>query len=176
MTDNRSANADNGAKNTHSKSQRKRDHLALKEIGKTLCTLEAEELALIPLSDTLAHAIENYKRISSREAKRRQLQFIGKLMKNADLEAINHQLEKIKEGSLHQKNIHHNAEQWRELLLNQGKKALTDFVSQFPGGDIQHLRQLIQRTRKDKEQNNNTGAAKKLYREIARILTSKAID
>lgn len=153
-----------------SKSQRKRDMQALQETGKVLTNLSPKKLAGISLSDTLLLAIESYRNITHREAKRRQLQYIGKLMRTADLEEIECQLRALNESSRQKVNTHHMAEHWRTMLLDKGKPALTDFINQFPQSNSQNLRQLIQQTHRDKAQHNNTGASKKLYRQLVQLI------
>src|SRR5690625_792970 len=82
-----------------SKSQRKRDMLALQKLGQTLTELKPAQLAKIPLDEDLLHAVTEMQRIRQREGRRRQLQYIGRLMRSADHEAIEHALDALnKEG------------------------------------------------------------------------------
>ena len=169
MQDSEEAN-DNDVEYGPSKSARKRDMQALQETGKRLTTLKPGELAQIPLPDTLAKAILDYNKISSHEAKRRQLQFIGKLMRGVEPDEIDLYLQRFSEGSQQQIERHHETEQWRTKLIENSKTALNEFISQFPNADIQHLRQLIRNARKDLQAQKNRGAGKKLYRHLREII------
>jgi ribosome-associated protein len=71
-----------------SKSQRKREMTALQDMGTKLTELNEQQLARFPLSEDLRLALREYRHIRKREAKRRQLQYIGKLMRNADCAGI----------------------------------------------------------------------------------------
>lgn len=78
-----------------SKSQRKRDMLALQEIGLKLMTLSASQLDKLSLPDSLRESIDHGKTLKAHEAKRRHAQYIGKLMRNVDIEALKKALKKI---------------------------------------------------------------------------------
>lgn len=79
-----------------SKSQRKRDMIALQKLAESLTGLSSSELARIPLETTLLEAIESAKKLKTHEAKRRQFQYLGKLMRHHDVELIRKALEKIR--------------------------------------------------------------------------------
>ncbi|WP_020409665.1 ribosome biogenesis factor YjgA [Hahella ganghwensis] len=153
-----------------SKSSKKRAMQALQDLGRELTKLKPDQLDELPISDRLKDALIDYQKFPSHEAKRRQLQYIGKLMREVDEEELQPYLEKYTEGSDSQTAVHHQAERWREQLITGGNEALTAFVDEHPGGDIQHLRHLIRNAQKDLEQNKNRGAAKKLYRYIRDML------
>ncbi|OZG70548.1 hypothetical protein BTA51_25795 [Hahella sp. CCB-MM4] len=157
-----------------SKTSKKKAMQALQDLGKELAQLRQEQLDELPISDRLKDALIDYQKFPSHEAKRRQLQYIGKLMRDVDEEELQPYLDKFREGSTTQTALHHSAERWREQLLSGGNEALTEFVDEHPGGDVQHLRHLIRNTQKDIEQNKNRGAAKKLYRYIRDMLEENA--
>ncbi|MCH2157601.1 MAG: DUF615 domain-containing protein [Oleiphilaceae bacterium] len=147
-----------------SRSQIKREMEALQAIGKQLCELKASHLEQVPISEELEEGIATYKRISSREAKRRQLQYIGKVMRNQDIDAIQIVLDRFDTSSdIYAKRLH-MLEAWRERLINEGNAALTEFVEKHPSVEIQTLRQLVRNTNKDRQNEKNTGAAKKLFK------------
>lgn len=147
-----------------SRTQIKKEMEALQDIGKTLCELRKDQLAQVPTSDELSEGIATYQRISSREAKRRQLQYIGKLMRSEDIEAIQTVIDRFDTSSdIYAKRLH-ALEAWRERLIDEGNNALTDFVEKYPMVNIQTLRQLVRNAAKDRQNEKNTGAAKKLFR------------
>ncbi len=153
-----------------SKTSKKKAMQALQDLGKELTQLKPDQLDELPISERLKDALLNYQKFPSHEAKRRQLQFIGKLMREVDEEELRPFLDKFTEGSTTLTALHHLAERWREQLLSGGNEALTEFVDEHPGGDVQHLRHLIRNAHRDIEQNKNRGAARKLYRYIRDML------
>jgi len=153
-----------------SKSSRKKAMQALQDLGKELSALRPDQLDELPLSDRLREALVDYQKFPTHEAKRRQLQYIGKLMREVNAEEIHPYLDKFNEGSVTQTALHHQIERWRDQLLQGDNAALTEFVDEYPGGDTQHLRHLIRNAKKDLEQFKNRGAGKKLYRYLRELI------
>lgn len=148
----------------NSKSQRKRDMLELQKIGEALIKLTATQLEQMELPDTLTTAIQHAKSLRSNEAKRRQLQYIGKIMRDIDVEPIKIALKRLQ--LVHKKNTtqFHQAEQWRARLISQGDDALNVFLNEYPNTDRQQLRQLIRKAQQDRKNNRNTGAETALFK------------
>jgi len=147
-----------------SRTQIKKEAEALQQTGKKLCELKKDQLAQVPISDELSAGISTYHRITSREARRRQLQYIGKLMRSEDVDAIQTVLDRFDTSSdLYAKRLH-MLEAWRERLISEGNAALTEFVEKHPSVNIQTLRQLVRNAVKDRQNDKNTGAAKKLFK------------
>ncbi|MDX1452506.1 MAG: ribosome biogenesis factor YjgA [Oleiphilaceae bacterium] len=149
-----------------SKSQIKREMAALQEMGKQLCELKTSQLNEVPISASLREAIDLYNRVHQKEARRRQMQFIGKLMRNEDAEAIQDVLDRFDTSSRAHAQALHQVEAWREKLINGDNEDITAFVDEHPGVDIQQLRQWVRKAKKDNETGKNTGAAKKLFQFI----------
>lgn len=147
-----------------SKSQKKREAEYLQKIGVKLIELNQSKLASLPLPDNLFKAIVDAKAIRSHGAKRRQAQLIGKLMRSADYESIIAAFEQMAEEESAQTASFHEVELWRDKLINEGKEALTDFITQYQPDDIQQLRQLVKKAVEDQAKEKNTGAAKALFR------------
>lgn len=137
-----------------SKSQVKRDMLALQDLGKQLVDLSPERLRQLPLSEKLLDAIKLAQRINSREGRRRQIHYVGKLMRDADADAIRTQIDIWENGSREATAAMHRLEAQRDLLLRDDK-ALTELLTQYPGADIQALRTLIRAARKEHDANQN---------------------
>lgn len=125
-----------------SKSALKREAQRLQKIGLRLTQLKPDVRARIDLPDALRQAIETHAAINSREGGRRQMQFIGKLMRKVDIEAIEAQLADIDGQSAAARHFFHSLEQWRNTLISD-PSALTKFISEHPTVERQTLRQLV---------------------------------
>lgn len=154
MTNNpiESGDADEHGYDRPSKSQIKRDMLALQELGKQLVDLSPDQLKQLPLAEKLFDAIRLAQRTTSREGRRRQIHYVGKLMRDADAEAIRHQLDVWKNGSREQTQAMHRLEALRDMLLRDDD-ALTRLLNEYPGADVQQLRTLIRESRKEAQAN-----------------------
>ena len=125
-----------------SKSALKREAQRLQKIGLRLTQLKPDIRARIDLPDALREAIETHASINSREGGRRQMQFIGKLMRKVDTAAIEAQLADIDGQSAAARHFFHNLERWRDTLIHD-TSALTQFISEHPTVERQTLRQLV---------------------------------
>ena len=101
-----------------SRTQIKQEMEALQKIGMRLTALNPDQLEQIPMGETLAGAIHEYQRLKKNEAKRRQGQYIGRIMRNADPEAILNALNKLDASQLQHARHFHILEQWRERLID----------------------------------------------------------
>ena len=154
-----------------SKSEIKRDAEDLKQLGEKLVNLTKANLTKVPLDDSLKDAIELAQRLQN-EARRRQLQYIGKLLRSIDAEPIREALEKIENKHNQQQAMLHKLEILRDELIAKGDTALTDLLNEHPSADRQHLRNLIRAAQKEKEQNKPS----KAYREIYQILKTLILE
>ncbi len=135
-----------------SKSQIKRDMLALQDLGKQLVELSNDRLKQLPLPEVLYEAIRQAQKTTSREGLRRQIHYVGKLMRNVDPDPIRIQLDIWENGSREQTLAMHRLEALRDLLLKDDD-ALTGLLKEYPGADIQYLRTLIRASRKEAQNN-----------------------
>ena len=147
-------------KGTHdsSRTDLKRESDELQDLGKALLGLRADLFNGIGLPDKLVIAMAEAKRITNFEGKRRQMQFVGKLMRKLDaaqVQAARTALETQHSGSAQEKLNLHLAEQWRDRLLIEDS-AQAEWIAHHPGTDIQQLRALIRQARKDAPVENNT--------------------
>jgi len=134
-----------------SKTDLKRESTELQKLGEALLTLRAELLRALPLPEKLADAIAEAQRITNFEGKRRQMQFIGKLMRGLDpdvLQSVRDALEAQRRGSAQDAQALHDAEQWRDDLIARDE-AIEKWLAAHPGTDTQQLRALIRQARKD---------------------------
>ncbi|MBB2916273.1 ribosome biogenesis factor YjgA [Cupriavidus alkaliphilus] len=156
-----------------SKSQRKRDMTALQDLGAELEALAKDRLARVPMPEALADAIREARRINSHEGKRRQMQYVGKIMRgleDEEVEVIRQALEGFKGTSKAETARMHLIERWRELLLADDA-ALTRFLGEHPGIDVQALRNTIRNARKEKE----LGKPPRYFRELFQAIKT-ALD
>lgn len=135
-----------------SKSQVKRDMHALLDLGKRLVDLPTDRLRQLPLAEKLYDAIVLAQRTTSREGRRRQVHYVGKLMRDAPAQAIREQLDTWAHGSRAETQALHRLEALRTALL-EDDNALTELLRAYPGVDIQRLRTLIREGRKETRQN-----------------------
>ena len=152
-----------------SKSARKREMQALQDIGEHIVKLSAGEFATIPLDGELLAAITLARRLKSGEGLRRQMQYIGKLMRHADTTAIAAALQDLENGrALHNQRFH-QLEYLRDTLIGDGVSAMEKALEQYPHADRQHLRQLITAAVKEREQQKPPAAARKLFRYLREL-------
>lgn len=158
-----------------SKSQVKREMLALQDLGKQLIELSPDQLKQLPLAEKLYDAIRLAQRTTSREGRRRQVHYVGKLMRDADAETIRTQLDVWKNGSREQTRAMHRLETLRDLLLTDDA-ALTGLLNEYPGADAQRLRTLIREGRKEAQANTQLQPGqdpqRKHYRALFQALKS----
>jgi ribosome-associated protein len=148
-----------------SKTRRKREMLELQTLGAALVELGESQLAEMQLQNNLLEAVRGAKRIKSHEAKRRQLQYIGRLMREVDPEPIRARLAALEGSSAQATAAHRRLEAWRERLLSNDE-ALTAFAAEHPGADLQEIRVLIRNARKEQKE----GKPPRAYRELFRFI------
>lgn len=134
-----------------SKTDLKRESTELQKLGEELLTLRADLMDKLDLSDKLRDALNDAKRITNFEGRRRQMQFIGKLMRllpPETIEAVRAALAEQRAPSARETALLHAAEQWRERLIADDD-AVAQWINTFPGTDTQQLRALVRQARKD---------------------------
>ncbi len=156
-----------------SKTRMKKEMAALQEMGKRLTELNRAQLESIEMSDALRRAIEQAQALKAREAIRRQLQYIGKLMRNEEVEPIRQRLDEMDSSSQAFANTLHLVENWRARLIGPDhQQALTDFIAEYPHCEIQTLRQLVRKAQHDVSTQKNSGAGRKLFQFIRELTQS----
>ena len=157
-----------------SKSEIKRDAEALKKLGEKLVELTPAKLDKIPLDDNLQEVIFLAQRLQ-KEARRRQLQYIGKLLRSTDVEPIQEALDKIENKHLQQQIVLHKLELLRDELIEQGDTALTRLLNDYPQADRQQLRNLIRSAKKEREQNKPAKAYRELFQCLKEIFLTESL-
>ena len=131
-----------------SKTRRKEASHELQSLGATLVELSDARLVGLGLAEPLLDAIAAYRRIRSHEARRRQMQLIGKLMRSADVEPLREAVNELELGRAQDSLALHQAERWRAELIADDAAA-TRFATDHPNLDTQRLRALVRNARKD---------------------------
>ncbi len=147
-----------------SKSQIKREAEALKVVGRQLVELNTKQLTKIPGSESLFHAISVAHKIQNKhEALRRQIQYIGKVLRSEDVDAITAALDKL--NNKHQQLTHatQKLEVLRDELIELGDPKINELLAEFPQLERQKLRQLVRQANKEKKQEKPAKAAKELF-------------
>lgn len=129
-----------------SKSQRKKDSTQLQELGRELSLMPAERLSQLSLDESLLEALMQLRRTKTHEGRRRQLQYVGKLMRQTDEEPLREAVAQFKLGSARDTWSLHEAERWRDALLADDE-ALTRWAQTYPDTDLQQLRSLMRSAR-----------------------------
>ena len=146
-----------------SKTKRKQQMHELQALGADLVALPEARLAAMPLPAELLAAAREAQRITSHEGRRRQIQYIGRLMRGVDPEPIREQLAAWQGRSRASAARLHALERWRERLLADDE-ALTEFARERPGADLQALRALIRNARKEAREHRPPRAFRALFR------------
>ncbi len=154
-----------------SKSEMKRDMEELQKLGEELVNLKPAVLEKFPLSEELADAIKDAQRFKN-EARRRQLQFIGKLMRNEDPEPIQAALDKIRNKHSQNTAVLHKLETLRDRVIAEGDSAINEVVDLYPEADRQQLRQLARQAAKEKQSEKPPKAAREIF-QILKMLNDE---
>lgn len=137
----------------NSKTELKRESEQLQKLGESLLTLRTDLFERLRLPDRLVDALDEARRITNFEGRRRQMQYVGKLMRLLDdetIEAARVALEEQHKGSARASLELHEAERWRDDLVERDE-ALQQWLAEHPDTDSQQLRALIRQARKDRQ-------------------------
>lgn len=151
-----------------SKTKLKAEADAQQAIGKKLIDLSKEKLIKLNLPETLFEAVIEAKRLTANGAVRRQLQYLGRLMRDVDSAPIVEQLQAW-EGKNTQENARfHTMERWRSRLIAE-PNALQEFYSRFPTADIQQLRTLIRNAQREEAAQKPPKSSRELFKYIREL-------
>jgi ribosome-associated protein len=152
-----------------SKSQLKRDAQELKRLGVALLDLSDDALRQLMLPDVLLDALRTTKKIHSNGARKRQMQYIGKLMQDIDAEPVRQAIEtRNRQHSTHTREFH-QLENLREQLIADLDSTLPAALAQFPYADRQHLRKLVRQARNEQETRQPPRASRLLFRYLREL-------
>ena len=161
-----------------SKSQRKREMTALQDLGAEIEALPKEKFKRVPLPEHVADALLEARRITNHEGKRRQMQYVGKVMRSLDegeVAAIRRVLDTFKGASRAETARLHLIERWRDRLLADDA-AMTAFCAEYPEADVQALRTLVRNARREAQQQKPPRAAREIFQLVKTMLDAAASD
>jgi ribosome-associated protein len=152
-----------------SRTQRKHEVEALQTLGRALTELARDQLKRIPMPDDLRNAVLDWHRFPKHEAQRRQLQYIGRLMRKIDPTPIAEALAHVRGESTAAKAHFHSLERWRERLLTD-PDGLTAWMAEHPASDAQQLRSLIRNASREAAQGKPPKSSRELFRHLRETL------
>ena len=160
-----------------SKTDLKRESAELQKIGEDLLTLRAGLFDRLPLGEKFVDAVVEARRITNFEGRRRQMQFIGKLMRGLDpatLDLVRAALDEQHRGPAEETATLHEAERWRDRLIAEDD-ALGGWIEAHPATDSQQLRALVRQARKDLKAGPAGEAPRqgKAFREIFQVVRAQ---
>ena len=163
-----------------SKTKLKAEADAQQAIGKKLIELSKDKLTKLNLPETLYEAVLESKRLTANGAIRRQLQYIGRLMRETDTAPIVEQLSRW-EGKHNDENARfHDIERWRDRLINESgtsqSNVLQEFVALYPQTDIQQLRNLIRNAQKEQLANKPPKSSRELFKLLRDVSETSHVE
>jgi ribosome-associated protein len=157
-----------------SRTRRKLEDQALQDLGQALVAVGEEKLAELDLPDRLRDAIMEARTISKFGALRRQMQYIGRLMREeGDAETIRERLDAWKGVSTEETARLHLIERWRLRLLKDDK-ALEELIGEYPRADVQQLRTLMRNAKREAEAGKPPKSFRELFQVLRKIIQTQA--
>lgn len=153
-----------------SRSQLKREASALQRMGEELAALGDETLRKAPLPPDLKDALMEARAMTSHEARRRQMQYVGKVMRTVDTAEVEAFLERHRQGKSRADKAHQQLEHWRDRLVEGDDDLLEELLIRFPGAERQRLRQLVLAARREREQAKPPKQFRALFRHLRELV------
>ena len=138
--------------------------LALQALGESLIDVSPQALDELPISDALREALDESRSMRSRRALYRQRQYIGRLMRDEDAEAIRHALDRLNSRDYADKRHFHVVETWRDRLLAEGDSGVDALLAEHHQLDRVRLRSLVRRARAERKDDRPPRYARELFR------------
>lgn len=152
-----------------SKSQIKREMTELQKLGEAIIKLPAGQYESMPLDEELKEAMDTARRIKHREGLRRQMQYVGKLMRKTEIDEIKKAFQQLQDGRKEQARAFHELEQLRDSIIEEGLSSIEAVIEKYPQADRQQLRQLVLQINKEKKNNKPPAAARKLFKYLREL-------
>ncbi|MBI5740071.1 MAG: DUF615 domain-containing protein [Nitrospirae bacterium] len=156
-----------------SKSQKKREAEALQELGGRLVKLPAERIGEIGLPEDIYQAVMFAKTVKGHGGLRRQMQYIGTLMRRIDPAPVQEALHNLEAGDYQKTLEFREMERWRDELIAGNAELMEEILKKFPAADRQKLTQLSRNAIKEKEGNKPPKAFRALFRYLKAIRKAK---
>ncbi len=167
--------ADDAGNSRPSKTQMKQKSHSLQELGEAVAELSTAALKAIEMPEVLRDAIEQYRRTKSHEGRRRQMQYVGKLMRGADEDVLREAVAAATLGTAQNALALHQAENWRAELI-ASDDAMTRWLNEHPETDAQELRSLVRQARKDSVGLTPEARQPKSFRDLFQIIKPMLSD
>jgi len=160
-----------------SRSQRRRDALAVFELAERLVALTDAQLSQLALDEDIRDEVEKARRVTQQIARKRQIQYLAKMLRRREdeLPAMRAQLDHDRQLARRETAELHRLEEWRERLIADGDEALSQLLNLFPAADRQHLRQLARQARVERNENRPPHAFRELFRELRELIGENRI-
>ena len=152
-----------------SRTRKKKEDRALQALGEALVVLPPEQLTAVNLPAELFEAIQLARKTRQHGARRRQLQYIGALMRHIDTGPIQKALANIRSGDLKKAQTFKRIEAWRDALRDGRFEMIEDILVCCPEADRQQLTQLARNACREAQGGKGPGASRKLFRYLQRI-------
>ena len=152
-----------------SRSQKKREAHEIRNLARRLIELNPARLAQVPLDEQLRSEIERARGIRSNVARKRQLQYVAKLMRRDDITVIDETLESFDGEARQMTARHHRSEAWRDCLLEKGDPAVGALLEKRRDADAQALRQLLRNAKREAEKNKPPASARALFKMLREL-------
>ena len=152
-----------------SKTRRKKDARKLQDVGAALVELSREQLARIDMPESLREAVTACQSITKHEARRRQMQYIGKIMRNIDAGPIAEQLAALEAPSKKQTALFHVAEKWRDDLLAD-PQAMERFAREFPHANAKRVQALLEAARAERAEKRAPKHVRELFHAVNAVV------
>lgn len=158
-----------------SKSQLKREALVKRDLASDLIALGNKQFANAPLEEDLREELRAARKITAHVARKRQLMFVAKKLRNIDTGEIERYLASLQQDADQITLRHHRAEAWRDSLLANGDEGLAELLQQRPDADRQALRQLLRNATHEAAAGKPPTAARALFRMLRELDTAAAL-
>lgn len=148
-----------------SKTRLKQEAKDLQDLGAALLEVPESDWLALQLPERLMEALRETRRTPPRGgARKRQLQYVGKIMREMDAQPIRDYFAQRSLNARRQIDAHHQLEQWRDRLIEEGDTAIEEFLQQHAGADRQQLRQLVRQAHRERDQNKPPKSSRALFR------------
>ncbi len=152
-----------------SKSQLKREALALQALGARLLDLPPARLERMRISDRLRSALDESRKVKAHSARRRQLRWLGKVLSSEDSDQLANLVAQSDAKQQADNQRFHALERWRDRLLAEGDDALSELLERYPDADRQQLRALLRSAGKEQAAGKPPAAARKLFKYLRQL-------
>jgi ribosome-associated protein len=154
------------------KTRIKQEIAGVHAMAEEITQLSASHIAEFELPESIEQALLEAAKMGRNSARKRLLKYITAQLRNIDLEPIQEKLARMKNQSAHAVREHHQIERWRDVLVaDTGTQQLTKFISEFPGADSQHIRQLQRNAQKEAKEAKPPKSARLLYQYLKELIS-----